>query len=150
MINIGDTAPDFKLKDQNENDVSLSDFKGKKVLLSFHPLAWTDYCKNQMKAIEKDYKKYEKLNVVPIGFSVDSFACKKAWAKDIGIKKLAMVADFWPHGEYAQKLGIFNEKHGFSNRANVILDENHKVIWKKEYEIHSVPDFSEVMDSLQK
>lgn len=145
MIKPGTKVRNFALKDQNGKFFKLSDFKGKKVLLSFHPLAWTPVCARQMKALERNQKKFKELHTVAVGVSVDSTFCKKAWAKSLGINETRMLADFWPHGGLAKKLGIFREKEGFSERANIILDENGKVIFVKIYPIPEVPDIKEII-----
>ncbi len=132
-LKINDNAVDFSLKDQNGEVFRLSNFKGKKVLLSFHPLAWTSICAEQMKDLEKNFNEFEKLNVVPVGLSIDSVPCKFAWAESLGLKKLRILADFWPHGEVANLYGIFREKDGFSERANILIDEKGKVIFIKIY-----------------
>ncbi|MEO0185793.1 MAG: redoxin domain-containing protein, partial [candidate division WOR-3 bacterium] len=136
------------LKDQHNQDVRLSDYKGKKVLLSFHPLAWTGVCTKQMKAVEQNKKRFDELNTVALGISVDPVPSKHAWAKDMGVKETKLLSDFWPHGEYAKKLGIFREKEGFSERANIIVDENQKIIWIKIYDIPQLPDFEEIVKFL--
>ncbi len=114
---IGSIAPDFVLQDQNRTAVSLSDLKGKKVVLSFHPLAWTSVCKAQMQDLEKSKERLDELGAVALGFSVDSVPCKRAWAKDIGVEATSLLADFWPHGGVASAYGIFREADGFSERA---------------------------------
>jgi len=86
-IKINSKAKDFNLNDQNGKEIGLSSFKGKKVLLSFHPLAWTKVCGEQMKALEKNMARFEELNTVELGMSVDTVPSKKAWAKELGIKK---------------------------------------------------------------
>ncbi len=148
-IGIGAKVEDFQLLDQNGNPFKLSEHRGKKVLLSFHPLAWTPVCAQQMKDLEKHYEEFQELNTLPVGISVDSTFSKKAWAESLGIEKLRMLADFWPHGALAMKLGIFREKDGFSERANVILDEEGKVIFVKVYPIREVPDLKEILDFLR-
>ncbi|MEJ5230445.1 MAG: redoxin domain-containing protein, partial [Pseudothermotoga sp.] len=110
MLQLGSLAPDFALKDQDGNLVKLSDLKGKKVLLSFHPLAWTSVCANQMKSLEENYDTFEKLKTVPLGLSVDPVPSKKAWAESLNLKKLKILSDFWPHGEGAKLYDIFREK----------------------------------------
>ena len=97
-------------------DIHLSDFSGRKVLLSFHPLAWTPVCAQQMKALEKNRARFEKLNTLALGLSVDTVPSKKAWAKELGIKETKLLSDFWPHGEVARSYGILREKEGFSER----------------------------------
>ncbi|ANF23535.1 peroxiredoxin [Thermococcus piezophilus] len=149
MVKVGDVAPDFVLKDQNGEEFRLSDFRGRKVLLSFHPLAWTSICERQMKALEEHYDKLEELNVVPVGISVDSVPTKKAWAEHMGLKKLRILADFWPHGEVARKYGLFREKDGISERANVIIDENGRIAFVKVYPLGELPDLNEVLAVLK-
>lgn len=148
-IALGALLPDATLKDQDGNDVTLSSFRGKKVLLSFHPLAWTPICRDQMQALDGLYDTFVAKGVVPLGLSVDSVPCKKAWADFIGLKKLPVLADFWPHGGFAQSLGLFRDRQGFSERANVLVDEEGRVSWMKVYEIKTLPDFGEVLEVLE-
>lgn len=145
-IAVGDSAPDFVLKDNRVQDVRLSDYRGKKVLLSWHPLAWTGVCAKQMKALEDNLAEFEKYNTVPLGMSIDSYPSKNAWAKELGIANVKLLADFWPHGKVAQDYGLFFEDKGFSERANVLIDEEGKVIWVKTYDIPELPDIEEVLN----
>jgi len=138
-LEVGKKALDFVLKDQNGGEFRLSDFRGKKILLSFHPLAWTSVCEKQMKALEENYEKFESLNVVPVGISVDSVPAKKAWAEHMGLKKLRILSDFCPHGEVAKLYGIFREKDGISERANILVDEEGKIVFFKVYPIRNFP-----------
>lgn len=148
-VKIGDKAKDFTLKDQDGKELHLSDLKGKRVLLSFHPLAWTSVCADQMKSLEKARNRFENLNTVAFGISVDTVPSKKAWAKELGIKNTRLLSDFWPHGEVAGLYGIFREKDGFSERANIILDEKQQVIFVKVYPIAQLPDIEEIIKVLE-
>ena len=146
----GEEAPDFTLKDQNGKSFTLSKQRGKKVLLSFQPLAWTPICQNQMKGLEDFYDEITSLNTVPVGLSVDSGPSKKAWGQSLGMKKLRMLADFWPHGAVAKLYGLFREQDGITERANVIIDEKGKVAWVKVYDIPQLPDVDEVINAIKK
>jgi len=148
-IKVGDPAPDFTLKDQFGNDVRLSAFKGKKVLLSFHPLAWTPICELQMRALELKKNEFDKLNTVPLGISVDSLYTKREWATFIELDQMQILADFWPHGEVAKKYGQFIEKNGTSGRANILVDETGKIVWMKVYDIKQLPDIEEVLAAIR-
>jgi peroxiredoxin len=151
IVKIGDSAPDFVLKDHHNKELRLSDLKGKRVLLSFHPLAWTKVCAQQMKSLEENFKRFEELNTVPLGLSVDSVPTKHAWARrELGVENLRLLSDFWPHGEIAEKLGLFREKEGHSERANVVIDENQKVVFVKVYDIPQLPDIEEIINFLKK
>lgn len=147
-LKINDNAIDFSLKDQNGEITTISNLKGKKVLLSFHPLAWTSICAKQMKELENNFDKFNKLNVIPLGISVDSVPCKKAWAESLNLKKLKILSDFWPHGDIAKIYGIFRDKDGFSERANILIDENGKIIFIKIYPISELPDLNEIFNLL--
>ncbi len=149
-IAVGDLAPDFALKDNRGELIELKAYRGKKVLLSFHPLAWTKVCADQMKALEDHLADFEALNTVPLGLSVDAYPSKNAWAKELQIATVKLLADFWPHGKAAMDYGLFREVEGFSQRANVILDENGKVLWVKIYDIPQLPDIDEVLAVLGK
>lgn len=150
MIKVGDNAPDFTLKDHNRNDVKLSEFKGKRVLLSFHPLAWTKVCAEQMKSLEAHAKTFAELNTVALGISVDTVPSKNAWAKELGIEVTRLLCDFWPHGALAKSYGIFREKAGTSERANILIDEKGVVSFAKVYEISQLPDINEILEYLKK
>lgn len=146
----GNKIPDFVLKEQHNKELRLSNLKDKKVLLSFHPLAWTNICAQQMKSLEENQRRFNELNTVAIGLSVDTVPSKHAWAKELGIKNTKLLSDFWPHGEVAKKLGIFRRKEGFSERANIIVDEDQKVIFFKIYDIPQLPDIQEILNFLKK
>lgn len=148
MVEIGHNVGDFELKDQKEQLFRSKDFKGKKILLSFHPLAWTPVCRDQMLSLEKNLDRFESANAIAVGVSIDSIYCKKAWAEAIGINKTRLLSDFWPHGGLALRLGLFRHKDGFSERANVIIDENGLVKFIKVYPIPEVQDIEEVLANL--
>ena len=148
MIAVGSQGPDFTLKDQNGKEVTLSGIQGKKVLLSFHPLAWTGICAEQMKSLEANYVRFEGLNAVALGISIDSVPTKKAWAADLGIEKTRLLSDFLPRGEVAGMYGVFREQDGFSERANIIVDEQGKVVFAKVYPLSELPDIEEVLRAL--
>ena len=146
----GEMGPDFTLKDQHGKDLKLSELKGRRVLLSFHPLAWTKICAEQMKSLEANKETFASLNTVAVGISVDAVPTKNAWGKELGIKETPLIADFWPHGGVARLYGIFREKEGFSERANIILDERGMVVFVKIYKIGQLPDINEIISVLKK
>ena len=148
LIQRGERAKPFVLKDNRDKEIRLSDFKGKKVLLSFHPLAWTNVCAEQMKALEANKEKFDFLNTVALGLSIDSVPSKNAWAKTLGIRNTPLLCDFWLHGKVAKAYGLFREANGFSERANIILDKKHRVIFVKVYPIAQLPDIEEIISTL--
>ena len=149
MISIRSKAPNFTLKDQNNKSVKLSSFRGKKVLLSFRPLAWTAVCQDQMKSLEQNHLTLDELNAVALGIGVDSVPSNQAWAQAMDVKNTRLLSDFWPHGDVAKAYGIFREKDGFSERANIVLDEAQKVIFAKTYPISQLPEIEEILKLLR-
>lgn len=149
MVEIGDRAPDFSLPDQNGNMVRVSGFPGKRVILSFHPLAWTSICARQMRTLEANRETFSLLNAVALGVSVDSVPCKRAWAESLGVKETRLLADFWPHGDVAQMYDVFDSIKGYSRRANIVVDEFGHVIFAREYPAVTVLDLQDVLDVLR-
>jgi peroxiredoxin len=149
-VKVGAKARDFTLLDQNGKKFQLSKFRGRKrVLLSFHPLAWTGLCARQMRSLERYRQQFDGLKTVAVGLSVDSVPCKAAWAKSLKLKNTRILADFWPHGGVARKYGVFRDKNGFSERANIIVDEKGKIAFVKVYPIKQLPKISEIIRFLK-
>jgi peroxiredoxin len=147
----GDRAKDFTLLDQHGKKFQLSRLLGKKrVLLSFHPLAWTGLCAKQMKSLERYRERFEALDTVAVGLSVDSVPCKSAWANSLRLKSTRILADFWPHGGVAKKYGVFRNKNGFSERANIIVDQKGRIVFHKVYPIKQLPSVSEIVTFLKR
>lgn len=148
MISVGSKAPDFSIKDQNGKAVTLSQFKGKRVLLSFRPLAWTVVCHDQMRSLEDNHMRLDELNAVALGIGVDSVPSNKAWGQSMEIRNTRLLADFWPHGQVAQLYGVFRAEDGFAERSNVVVDENQTVVFAKTYSTSVLPDIDEVIGFL--
>ncbi|MQA26653.1 MAG: redoxin domain-containing protein [Micromonosporaceae bacterium] len=122
-LDVGAKAPDFTLKDQNNQQVSLSDFAGKKaVLLVFYPLAFTGTCEGEMCQIQENLSQYASDDVQVVSVSVDSPYAHKVWAEKQNFD-FPLLADFWPHGAVAQAYGVFNETAGIANRGTFVIDE---------------------------
>lgn len=122
-IEVGTQAPGFTLKDQNNQEVSLADFAGRKaVLLVFYPLAFTGTCQGEMSEIRDNLSAYANDYVQVLTVSVDSAYSHKIWADREGFD-FPLLADFWPHGAVAQAYGVFNDERGFANRGTFLIDK---------------------------
>jgi len=147
--NVGAPAPDFTLKDQNQQDVSLSTFRGKKrVVIIFYPLDWSPVCTKEHACFVNDMKKFDQLDAQVLGLSVDSVWSHKAYAEKMGIH-YPLLADFQPRGAVAQKFGVFLEEKGITGRAISIIDREGKLAWHKNYDIPVVPGVDEVAKALE-
>lgn len=101
-----------------------------------------------MKSLEENFGRFTGLNAVALGIGVDSVPSNKAWGKSMGVIKTALISDFWPHGEVAKAYGVFRDKDGFSERANVVIDENQLVVFAKIYPIEQLPEIDEIIEIL--
>jgi peroxiredoxin (alkyl hydroperoxide reductase subunit C) len=121
-IEVGAQAPDFVLKDQNNQEVRLSDFRGQKaVLLVFYPLAFTGTCQGELCQVRDNVGDFANDSVQVLTVSVDSPYSHKVWADQQGYD-FPLLADFWPHGAVAQAYGVFNDVKGFANRGTFVID----------------------------
>lgn len=124
MIAVGEQAPDFTLRDQNNEPVTLSSFRGQRaVLLIFYPLAFTGICTGELCAVRDDLSAFQNGDVQVLCTSVDSVYAHKVFSEREGYE-FPLLSDFWPHGEVARTYGVFNEETGFANRGTFLIDTN--------------------------
>lgn len=123
-IEVGALAPDFTLRDQNNEVVTLSSFRGQKaVLLVFYPLAFTGICTGELCVVRDDLSTFQNDDVQVVTVSVDSPYAHKVFAEREGYQ-FPLLSDFWPHGAAAQQYGVFNERAGIANRGTFLIDRD--------------------------
>jgi peroxiredoxin (alkyl hydroperoxide reductase subunit C) len=123
MIEVGQLAPDFTLRDQNNEEVTLSAFRGDKaVLVIFYPLAFTGICTGELCTVRDDISHYQNDDVQVVTISVDSPYSHKIFSEREGYE-FPLLSDFWPHGGVAQAFGVFNDDTGFANRGTFLVDK---------------------------
>lgn len=123
-LEVGAQAPDFTLKDQNNQEVSLSSYRGvKNVLLVFYPLAFTGTCQGELCKVRDELPKFENDDSAILAISVGPPPTHKIWAAEQGYT-FPLLSDFWPHGAVAQAYGVFNDKAGFANRGTFVVDKS--------------------------
>ena len=151
MLQVGDEAPDFELRSHRGGTIKLSDFRGKRrVVLAFHPLAFTPVCATQMQGYERDLGRLESADTAVLGISIDAQPAKSAWAKTLGPISFDLLSDFHPHGGVAQQYGVYREKDGISERAIFIVGTDGKIAWARKYEIPEHPSNEELFGALFK
>lgn len=124
MIKVGDTAPQFTLKDQSNQDVSLAQFVGKKkVLLAFFPFAFSPPCTDELNCFRTDLDKFRTQDVEVLGISVDSVWTQKAFAASINAN-YPLLSDF--SKEVSKAYGVLRPE-GFTNRAYIMIGKDGKV-----------------------
>jgi peroxiredoxin len=121
---VGDEAPDFTLRDQNNEEVTLSAFRGDKaVLIVFYPLAFTGICTGELCRVRDELATFQNDDVQVLTISVDSAYTHKVFSQREGYE-FPLLSDFWPHGAVAQRYGVFNEKTGFADRGTFLVDKS--------------------------
>ena len=128
MIEPGSPAPDFTLPDQDGNRVSLSDYRGRTVVLVFYPADFSPVCTDQLSVYQEVLPELESRGVKLYGVSVDNAFCHAAFQKDQGIT-IPLLADFHPKGEVSRSYGAYLEDYGVANRSLVLIDEDGVVRW---------------------
>ncbi|MEZ0363439.1 peroxiredoxin [Mycobacterium sp. pUA109] len=124
MLTVGTQAPDFTLRDQNQQPVTLSDYRGdKNVLVVFFPLAFTGICQGELDQLRDHLPDYENDDSVALAISVGPPPTHKIWAIESGFL-FPVLSDFWPHGAVSQAYGVFNDDTGFSNRGTFVIDRS--------------------------
>lgn len=124
MLTAGTPAPDFTLRDQNQQPVTLSEFRGaKNVLLVFFPLAFTGTCQSELGQLRDHLPDYQNDHSVVLTISVGPPPTHKIWATESGFT-FPVLSDFWPHGAVSQAYGVFNDAAGYPNRGTFVIDRS--------------------------
>ena len=124
----GTAAPDFTLKDQDGEEVTLSSFRGDKaVALVFYPFSFSGICRTELCELRDDLSRYEADGVQVLAVSTDSRQVQKAWADAEGYR-FPVLSDHWPHGEAAKAFGVFNEAAGCANRATFLIGRDGTIV----------------------
>jgi peroxiredoxin (alkyl hydroperoxide reductase subunit C) len=149
-LKAGDPAPDFELKTHAGETWRLSDRKGKSnVLLAFYPFAFSPTCSRQMPAVEEHLDKFAALGAEVVGISVDSTHANRAWAESNGGFSYALLSDFYPHGDVAERYGVLRPE-GMSERAVFIIDKAGIVRYIDVHKISEYPDEEQLFEELRK
>jgi mycoredoxin-dependent peroxiredoxin len=119
---VGTEAPDFTLKDQNNQKITLSSFRGERnVLVVFYPFAFSGTCTGELRAVQDDLSSFQNDDVQILAVSVDHVYALKAWSAAEGYT-FPLLADFWPHGAVAQAYGVFQDVRGMALRGTFLVD----------------------------
>ena len=147
-LEVGATAPDFTLPDQNGVETTLSAFRGSKnVLLVFYPFAFSGICTGELHAIRDDLGAFVGDDVQVLAISCDPVFSLRGWA-DLEGYFFPLLSDFWPHGEVSRAFGVFHEAGGNTTRGTFLIDTEGVIRWT----LHNPPgegrDFGEYRAAL--
>ena len=153
MSNLNETAPDFNLKNTEKNDIALSSYKGKTVVLAFYPGAFTGVCDTEMCSLRDSMNSFNDLNATVIGISVDSPWANAEFAKKYEIK-FNLLSDYNRDVSKSYNM-IFNglgglEGYECSNRGIIIIDKQGLIQYRWVAENPGVePDYSEIIEKVK-
>jgi peroxiredoxin len=128
ILNAGAKAPDFSLSVTPDQKITLSQLRGKPVILAFYPADWSPVCGDQMALYNEVLPEFQKFGAELIGISVDGAWCHAAYAKDHHLH-FPLAADFEPKGAVSRAYGAYRDKEGFAERALFVIDKNGVITW---------------------
>jgi peroxiredoxin len=131
MIEVGQQAPDFTLRNQEGEKVSLADYRGRKVMLVFYPADFSPVCGDQFSIYQEVKPQIDEAGAEIVGISVDSAWAHRAFQEKLGFE-FTLLSDFEPKGEVARAYGSYIDRVGTANRTLVLIDEDGKVAWTYE------------------
>jgi peroxiredoxin len=126
-VTVGQEAPDFTLVNQDGESVTLSDLRGRKVVLVFYPFAFSGLCTDEWCDVRDRIGAFDD-DTVLLGISVDTKHALKVFKASEGLG-YDLLSDFWPHGAVAQEYGVFLPDRGMATRASFVLDREGVVRW---------------------
>jgi peroxiredoxin len=126
---LGGLAPDFTLRDQFGQDVTLSSFRGRKaVVLFFFPYAFSGVCTGELAGIRDRLAEFLTFDSELLAISCDPVYSLRAFADADGLN-FPLLSDFWPHGRVSRSYGVLDEAKGAPRRSSYILDPEGTVRW---------------------
>ena len=144
----GTQAPDFTLHVTPDQKLSLSELRGRPVVLAFYPADWSPVCGDQMALYNEIRPEFERFNAEILGISVDGVWCHAAFAHD---RKLhfPLLADFEPKGAVARKYGAYRDADGTSERALFVIDKDGVIRWSYLSPVAVNPGADGILDALE-
>jgi peroxiredoxin len=128
ILNAGTAAPGFSLQVTPDQTLSLTELRGKPVILAFYPADWSPVCGDQMALYNEILPEFQKYGAELVGISVDGVWCHAAFAKSRNLH-FPLAADFEPKGAVARDYGAYRKENGFSERALFVIDKNGVIAW---------------------
>jgi peroxiredoxin len=128
LLQPGTSAPDFTLHSTPDQAVSLSEFRGRPVILAFYPADWSPVCGDQMALYNQILPEFSEYGAELIGISVDGVWCHAAFAHDRNLH-FPLLADFEPKGAVARRYGAYREQDGTTERALFVIDADGVIRW---------------------
>ncbi|HLY60020.1 MAG TPA: redoxin domain-containing protein [Terriglobia bacterium] len=148
VLTPGTPAPDFTLHVTPDQKLSLSELRGRPVILAFYPADWSPVCGDQMALYNEILPEFQKYGAELMGVSVDGVWCHEAFAKDRHLH-FPLLADFEPKGQVAQAYGAYRKDDGVCERALFVIDKNGLITWSYRSPIAVNPGADGILQALE-
>jgi len=149
ILTEGAEAPDFTLHVTPDQTLSLSELRGRPVILAFYPADWSPVCGDQMALYNEILAEFQNHQAAMLGISVDGVWCHAAFARQNKLH-FPLLSDFEPKGEVARRYGAYREKEGVTERALFVIDEEGKIFWSYCSPIAVSPGADGILDALER
>jgi peroxiredoxin len=148
ILAAGTTAPEFKLRVTPDQWLSLSDLKGRPVILAFYPTDFSPVCSDQMVVYNEILPDIRKHGAELLGISVDGVWCHSAFAKSRNLH-FPLLSDFEPKGAVARSYGAYREEEGVCERALFVVDANGVIFWSYLSPVAVNPGADGILEALE-
>jgi peroxiredoxin len=148
ILTANTSAPDFTLRVTPDQSLSLSELKGRPIILAFYPEDWSPVCGDQMSLLNAVLPEFRKFKADLLGISVDGVWCHSAFAQNRNLH-FPLLSDFEPKGTVAKKYGVFREKDGFCERALFVIDKNGMITWSYLSPLAENPGADGILEALE-
>jgi len=148
ILPAGTPAPEFALHVTPDQTLSLSELRGRPVILAFYPADWSPVCGDQMGLYNELLSEFQKFNAELLGISVDGVWCHEAFAKDRHYH-FPLLADFEPKGAVAKLYGAYRDADGISERALFVIDKNGTIAWSYKSPVAVNPGADGILKALE-
>ena len=130
-LEVGAPAPDFELRDQHGQAVTLSAYRGRaRALLVFYPYAFSRVCTHELGDLREAWDRFDRTDLAVLAISCDPMFTLRAYAEAEGFP-FSLLSDFWPHGAAASAYGAFDEMRGSARRSSYLVDESGTIRWTR-------------------
>jgi peroxiredoxin len=144
----GTTAPDFTLNKSPDEQLTLSDLRGRPVILVFYPADWSPVCGDELALFNEVLPEFQRYDAQLVGISVDSVWCHKAYAQARNLD-FPLLADFEPKGDVCRKYNSYRTKDGFAERSLFVIDAAGVIRWSYLSDVGKNPGADGVLAALE-
>jgi peroxiredoxin len=145
----GTEAPNFTLRVTPDQKLTLSDLRGRPVILTFYPADWSPVCGDQIALYNEVLPEFHKHHAQLVGISVDGVWCHKAFAENRHLH-FPLLADFEPKGAVAKKYRAYRDGDGVAERALFVIDRDGLIFWSYCSPVAVNPGADGILEALER